>query len=149
MQEAALRAATPAPPSDTARAFADLGAACGGCHEASGVKPQIVLSDPPKASEDVQPHMVGHLWAVRAMWIGLVTNDADVWVRGATHLSGDPLHGEAFEIGEMPEHLLEFAKSVHANGAKAGDAKDTKARLEAFTGVVQSCGDCHLEMRGE
>lgn len=149
MQGAARRAAEPSPPAETARAFADLGAACGACHAELGVKPTIQLSDPPPESKDVQPHMIGHLWAVRAMWIGLVTNDDHAWARGANHLSGDPLHGEAFGVGDLPENLVAHTQTVHENGRLAANSVTVAEKTAAFTSIVGACGDCHLEMRGE
>jgi hypothetical protein len=150
MQEAAARAAAPAPPTKTAEAYADLGVACGACHAAANVSVEIELDEPPPASDNVQTHMVGHLWGVRALWSGLVSNDDALYTRGATYLAGDALHQGSFGmIDELPENLQAEAEAVHAGGRAAAVATTPEARRAAFVGIVSACGNCHSEMRGE
>ncbi|MCB9797377.1 MAG: hypothetical protein H6741_32205 [Alphaproteobacteria bacterium] len=142
MRAVAAQGAQASSLTDAAIATAELGNACGACHQSLSVQPDMPYRPAPEDLEGLQAHMGVHAWAAERMWESLVTPSAEAWQRGAERL-GDPVsHAEG-----LPEAQRELEAQLHAlaQAALADDNPDTRADL--YGQILESCGGCHVAAR--
>ena len=123
-------------------AIADVGRACGACHQTSGEGPRFQPVPPP----DTDAAMARHVWAADRMWEGLVAPDPDRWLQAADLLRVEVVDFDALYAGVDLETAGDAARlhsRVHALsdlGRVAGESAD---RAERYGAYVAACADCH------
>lgn len=146
MRGAAKRARDAKTTEGAARAFADVGAACAGCHAQLG-GPKLAVGAPPAEASGAKPHMARHSWGAARLWEGLMAPSQEAWTKGAEIFTDAPLVPEAVAgARSVPPELDELAKRAHHLGAQAHAAKDTAARTKAVAGVYATCAGCHSKL---
>jgi hypothetical protein len=129
-----------------ARTFADVGAACAGCHVQLG-GPRLAVGAPPAEASGAKPHMVRHAWAAARLWEGLMAPSQEAWTKGVEVFTDAPLAPEAVAgARSVPPEVNELAKRAHHFGAQAHAAKDTAARKNAVADVYATCVGCHSKL---
>lgn len=116
------------------KAVAQLGRTCGGCHEATGAGPDLVIP----ARTFAWRKMPRHAWAVEWMWAGVVAPSGVAFDAGAAELAGSPLLQEPAEDGRAAwviQLALASSEALHAD--------ESEHRAEALGSVLGACGGCH------
>ncbi len=128
-----------------ARGVANAALACAECHGASGGGPSLANQDqvPPQAWVPGQ-NMPLHKWAVDWMWIGLLTNSDEAWLRGAKELDDQPI---APKFEGAPKGLQELEQLVYVLAGKALTTTDPTERAELFGNLIATCTQCHTQTR--
>lgn len=125
---------------DASRCAAEMGAACGRCHQASGSGPLVRQNTMPETGAAPQKHMARHLWAADRLWEGLVAPSEEAWRLGADALAEDPL------FVDMGDHasteVMTLARQVHALGATARNTQPDH-RAGVYARLMVSCAQCH------
>lgn len=149
MRDLAAKGAVAPQYDEVAAQIAEMGAACGACHQAQQVNPTLELGEPPASSGDVHAHMARHQWAVQALWTGLVVPADGPWAAGVQALSDDHLDDKAFEVPELSEQAKTQGRAVHTVARGAAMLTTRQDRAKAFATIATACAGCHAEMRGE
>jgi cytochrome c553 len=128
------------------RGVANAALACAECHAASGGGPSLANQDqvPPQAWVAGQ-NMPLHKWAVDWMWVGLLTNSDEAWLRGAKELDDMPLVPK-FEAAP-PGGLRELEQLVYVLAGKATTTTDPTERAELMGNLIATCSQCHAKAR--
>ncbi len=138
LQEAAQRVAGASDLATAAVATADMGKACGTCHQALNEGAQFTVVSVPTEDSGVVAHMLRHEWAAQRLWEGLIGPSDEAWTRGAETLDELPLRPQ----GAAPE-VTEWANTVHAVGEAAMQAADLDTRAQLYGELLGSCAQCH------
>lgn len=125
---------------DASRCAAEMGAACGRCHQASGGGPRLLQNTMPETGTAPDKHMARHLWAADRLWEGLVAPSDQAWRLGANALAEDPLFVELGDQGS--QEVLTLARQVHALGATAR-ATQPDHRAGVYARLMVACAQCH------
>lgn len=125
---------------DAARCTAEIGAACGRCHRAAGVGPQLQTSVMPPPGAASGTHMLRHAWAADRLWEGLVVPSDRLWQAGAVALTEDPIFSPD-DIGGQEARVL--AREIHDLGAEARRLEDPGMRSGILGRILGTCADCH------
>ena len=123
-----------------ASATAELGMACGSCHEANGSPVEFEMPDRPTDKEKAGPHMERHQWAADRMWEGLIGPSPTAWSRGGNILFESPLRGK--DIGDDEATTL-MARRVHQLAANATTVSDLEDKAEIYGEFLGNCAACH------
>jgi cytochrome c553 len=117
--------------------------ACAECHMATGGGPAVTDTDVPAQRWVAGQNMPLHRWAVDWMWLGLLADSDDAWLRGARELDNQPL-APKFE-GAPPNGMqtLEQLVYVIANKALTTDAQADRAEL--MGALLGTCAQCHTQ----
>lgn len=129
-----------------ARGVANAALACAECHASAGGGPSLVHQGqvPPQTWSPGQ-NMPLHQWAVDWMWVGLLANNDEAWLRGAKELDEQPL-APKFE-GAPPGGLRELEQLVYVLAGKATTTTDPTDRAELFGNLIATCTQCHRQAR--
>jgi mono/diheme cytochrome c family protein len=142
MQTAAQYAKEAKDATAAARALADMGRACGTCHQALG-GPKFEVGSPPAEGSGVELHMLGHQWAAERMWEGLIGPADAAWVKGAEVLARTPLmENELADKKSVPPEVELLAQQVHSFGEK-GRAAVGAERAMLYAQFLATCASCH------
>lgn len=132
--------------SEAARATASLGQSCGACHFASGAQVEMSSPNAPPDGEGPKAHMQGHLWAVNAMWEGLVVPSDSRWQSGAAQLTALPMHRTEQSSEYVGTKVVkELGEKIHSVGTLANGVTEPEQRAELFAELIATCGDCHAQ----
>lgn len=144
---AAARRAKEAKSTETgARALADVGRACAGCHSKLG-GPKLEVGSPPAPASGAKPHMARHDWAADRMWEGLMAPSQESWSRGAAIFAEAPLGLLALTGPKsVSADVDELARHAHVIGQQARAATDTDARTRAVGDLYATCAGCHAKL---
>ena len=117
--------------------------ACGECHAANGITPQ--LDDPPLPPEGdgTASEMARHQWAAQKLWLGLVRpsqSDFDEACKALEHAS---LLSDDARLQSQAASELE--KGVHQLAASVADG--SSSRGEIYGQLLTTCATCHLVLR--
>lgn len=125
---------------DAARSTAEIGAACGRCHSATGEGPSFATGGMPPTGTSVPSHMMRHDWASERMWEALIAPSDKLWDMGATALTADPMVlGGSVDANPQANAL---AREVHDLGTTAyGMPADRRAAL--YGRLLVTCVRCH------
>jgi cytochrome c553 len=144
--EGAAREAAAAP--DLARAatgVARVAAACASCHTATGGGPALdqAADLPPQRWQEGQ-NMPLHQWAVSWMWLGLLADSDEAWLRGAAELDSKPIDLR-FDEARPRKGARELEQLVYlvADKALTTDAPSDRATL--YGSLLGVCSQCHLQ----
>jgi len=146
MQQALKDAAAEARSAQGADAMGkSLGAvvgACGQCHEAAKVQPQLDPVPPPPV-EGAEPalEMLWHQLAGIDLWSAVVRHDAKEWEEGV-----GKLEKATFVVDDgtaTGAELDAIEKRLQALAAKAHSAESTPARAEVYGRITATCVACH------
>jgi len=141
MHTAASRVQNSADLSETAAGTADIGVACGSCHESQG-GPKVAVGDPPAVGESVVSRMARHAWAMERLWEGLYVPSSAAWKAGAKALQGEPFPPEVLEHGGVYGRTA--AKDFKALSSQAPLKETPKDRAALYAGLLGTCATCHL-----
>jgi mono/diheme cytochrome c family protein len=124
-----------------AAGVANVAAACAACHQATGGGPAIGAADdlPPQAWQPGQ-NMLLHEWALGWMWLGLLGDDDDAWLRGASELDDHPVDLRFDRAGGGSRELEQLVYVV-ANKARTTDPVTERAVL--YGQLLGVCAECH------
>jgi cytochrome c553 len=125
-----------------AEAIADVGRACGACHETAGDGPQFQAVTEP----ETDAAMARHVWAADRMWEGLIGPDPERWRRSADLLKIEVVDFSALYAGVDLETAGDAARlhsRVHALADVGRMADDSADRVELYGAYIAACADCH------
>jgi cytochrome c553 len=144
MQHDARRIADSTSAAQTAAATADLGLACGLCHQKLG-GPKVASETPPLASTTLEARMKRHEWASERLWEGLVVPSNEAWGTGAKALTDRPFPPEVLNRGGVLARSAasDFSRLV----AKAGTKNTNEERAALYAELLVTCGTCHRAVR--
>ncbi|UCG75357.1 MAG: hypothetical protein JSV95_11570 [Gemmatimonadota bacterium] len=145
LQKYAARAADARNLEDAAYATGRIAQACGECHQAYVRGPVPVLPPGAASGDDVAAHMVGHAWAVRRMWEGLVVPADESWMAGARALECQRLPPEAVAADDL-EAADYLEKRCHGLGSRAQLVSGASARARIYGELIATCADCHQRL---
>lgn len=123
-----------------AAATADLGVACGGCHQSLG-GPKASSEPPPPEGTSLSQRMQRHTWATERLWEGLTVPSSDAWNAGAKALSGNPFPDEVLKRGGV--HARSAAGDLAKLVVKAPGKKTPAERAALYAELLVTCGGCH------
>jgi len=144
MHKAARRAADAKDIATAAQAVANMGAACGNCHQALKAEVGFAVESAPPEGEGTAAHMGRHAWASGRMWEGLVAPSGVIWDAGAEVLTEAPLAPAALHVElEVLSEVSEMEDQVHALGAEAVGLTGQKERARVYGTFLSTCAACH------
>ena len=78
------------------------------------------------------------------MWEGLIVPSETRWLAGATLLSEEPLHADAF----LPDRTISssyriISEEVHKLGQLAARTQDRSDRVSVYASFIGTCAACH------
>lgn len=128
-----------------ARGVANAALACAECHGAAGGGPSLANQDqvPPQTWSAGQ-NMPLHKWAMDWLWIGLLANSDEAWLRGAKELDDQPI---APKFEGAPKGLQELEQLVYVLAGKAVTTTDPTERAELYGNLIATCSQCHSQTR--
>jgi cytochrome c556 len=144
MQQDARRIKDGTSAAQTAAATADLGVACGLCHQKLG-GPKVSSEPLPVQATSLEGIMKRHTWASERLWEGLVVPSSDAWNTGANALSGTAFPPEVLNRGGV--HARSAASDFAGLVAKAAARKTMEERAALYAELLVTCGSCHRAMR--
>jgi hypothetical protein len=144
MQHDARRIMDSTSAAQTASATADLGLACGLCHQKLG-GPKLVSGLPPAAATTLEARMKRHEWATERLWEGLVVPSDEAWHAGVNALRDSPFPTEVLKRGGV--HARSAASDFSALAVKAATKKTSQERAALYAELLVTCGACHRAMR--
>jgi len=141
MRTAASRVQNSSDLAETAAGTADIGVACGSCHEGQG-GPKVTVGEAPAVGTTVVSRMARHAWAMERLWEGLFVPSSAAWKAGAKALQGDPFPPEVLERGGVYGRTA--AKDFKSLAAQAPAKEASKDRAALYAGLLGTCATCHL-----
>jgi len=126
---------------ETAAGTADIGLACGSCHQSQG-GPKITVGDAPDVGSTVVSRMARHSWAMERLWEGLYGPSNAAWKAGARVLQEDPFPAEVLERGGVYGRTA--AKDFKSLAGQATAKEAPKERAALYAGLLGTCASCHL-----
>lgn len=140
MQQVAARINNSTSAAQAAGATADLGVACGECHQRLGGPTASGEAPPPEGTALVE-RMQRHAWATERLWEGLTVPSGDAWNAGAKALSASPFPAEILKQGGVHGRSAagDFSKLV----VKAPSKKTVAERAALYAELLVTCGGCH------
>lgn len=140
MQDIAGRINNSTSAAQAAGATADLGVACGGCHQTQG-GPKASSAPPPPEAGGLTERMQRHAWATERLWEGLTVPSSEAWIAGAKALEASPFPAEVLKQGGVHGRSAasDFAKLV----VKAPTKKTVEERAGLYAELLVTCGGCH------
>ena len=128
------------------QAMGEIGEACASCHRDTNGGPQLTITTLPKQSWTTDSHMPQHLWASEWMWIGMLSNNDEAFLRGAKTLADEPL----LPAGPTrPEWFTETETEVHRIAKEMLAGKDVTERQSLYGPLLTQCGTCHMRLENE
>jgi hypothetical protein len=140
MQQTARRITDSTSLAQAAAATADLGVACGQCHEQQG-GPAFSSEPPPVEGTSIEQRMKRHAWATDRLWAGLVVPSNEAWIAGSKALVDTPFPQEVLQRGGV--HARSAASDFTKLVAQAPNKKTTEERAALYADLLVTCGTCH------
>jgi mono/diheme cytochrome c family protein len=144
VREAARKMAQARDLPSAADRVAEVATSCAACHIATGGGP--VASDPelPSQAWVEGQNMPLHRWALDWMWLGLVSDSDEAWLRGARELDDKPL-ALRFEGAATPaaQRAKQLEQQVYALAVRALDTEGAAARAALMGDLLATCASCH------
>jgi hypothetical protein len=138
------RIAAPGDASAAAWAAGGVFAACGSCHRASGLTPEIDLPPPP-AGATIAGHMLRDGRAARQLLQGLVMPSDEQWTTGAAALRQAPLAPGDFPVSDrLGRAMQQVDAAVRQLGAAAATARTQAERADSYGALAAGCASCHV-----
>lgn len=123
---------------EAALAIAQVGEACGACHESNRVRPQFLGTNPAPKGDSLIARMGRHIWAADRMWEGLIAHSPDAWQRGAKALGRENIfHADSAEID------ADRIKAVQEIARRAATPQPWKKRAVIYGEFLAACSGCH------
>ncbi len=129
---------------------AELGAACGSCHQTMTTITSFEFQELPAAGDDLAQRMNRHLWAVDRLWEGLVGPSTSLWKTGAGVLADEivPAADVAKDPGVARE-VARLANQLQRLGDQARGAASQADRANVYGQLLTTCSSCHGYVRGK
>jgi hypothetical protein len=140
MQQVAARINNSTSAAQAAGATADLGVACGECHQRLG-GPKASSAPPPPEGTALVERMQRHVWATERLWEGLTVPSRDAWNAGANALSASPFPAEVLKQGGV--HGRSAAGDFSRLVVQAPTKKTVEERAALYAELLVTCGGCH------
>lgn len=115
--------------------------ACGECHAAAKITPNMPEVSPPPSQPGTAARMREHLYAVDLMYRGMVGPSDALWKQGAEALKGSPLGDK--DMGKASKDLAASEARVHELAGRAAQAADAGSRIAIYGELIGSCAGCH------
>ncbi|HET9958429.1 MAG TPA: hypothetical protein VFQ61_28235 [Polyangiaceae bacterium] len=144
MQHAAKRIQNSADIAEVTAAAADMGTACGSCHEGQH-GPKANVGNAPSAGESVSSRMARHSWATARLWEGLYVPSSAAWNAGARSLQEDPFPEEVLKRGGV--YARSAAKDFRTFAAQSLNKDSPTERATVYAALLRTCATCHLATR--
>jgi cytochrome c553 len=141
MRAASTRVQNSSDLAEAAAGTADIGVACGGCHQSQG-GPKPAVGEPPAMGESVSSRMARHSWAMARLWEGLYVPSSPAWVAGAKALRESPFPKEVLARGGV--YGRSAAKDFTALAAQALGKESQTERAALYAGLLGTCATCHI-----
>lgn len=138
------RAAAAPDAGGAATAAAAAFAACGSCHQASGLTPEIDLPPRPGGSA-ITSHMRRDGHAAAELLLGLVTPSGERWAAGAAALRQVPLAPGDFPVSDrIGQAMQQVDAAVRKLGVDASAAQTPEDKARAYGTLAAGCASCHV-----
>lgn len=134
----ALRAAEAESVNDLALAVAQVGEACGACHEKNRVRPQFLGATQAPKGDSLVARMGRHIWAADRMWEGLIAHSPDTWQRGAKALSRESIFHA--DDGTVPADRVAAVQEI---ARRASQPQPWARRAAVYGEFLAACSGCH------
>ena len=139
------RAAAAADAGGAATTAAAVFAACGSCHQASGLTPEISLPPLP-AGAAIAGHMQRDGRAAAELLLGLITPSDEHWTAGAAAFRTVPLAPGDFPVSDRIGTAMQHVDAaVRQLGAVAAAARTPAERTSAYGALAAGCASCHIQ----
>jgi cytochrome c553 len=144
--EGAARKAVASPDlASAASGVAYVAAACASCHAATGGGPALdKAADLPPQSWSEGQNMPLHQWATGWMWLGLLADNDDAWLRGAEELDSRPIDLR-FDEARPRKGARELEQLVYLVANKALTTETPADRAVLYGNLIGVCAQCHLQ----
>lgn len=121
--------------------------ACGRCHRASRVVPQ--LPAPSRAeTQDLAGKMRAHSAAAEQLLQGLVVPSDASWNTGARALAAAPMVARELPLdATLRPRLTQVEERLQRLGAEAAQTSDPRGRAAFYAQFLAACADCHRAHR--
>lgn len=141
MQAAASRVRSSADVAEAAAATADIGVACGACHQKRG-GPKTSVGELPASGDSLVSRMARHAWGMERLWEGLYVPSRAAWNAGAKALQEDPFPSDVLKRGGV--YGRSAAKDFGSLAAKALKTESRSDRAAVYAGLLRTCATCHI-----
>jgi cytochrome c553 len=141
MRTASSRVQNSSDLAEAAAGTADIGVACGGCHESQG-GPKASVGEAPAVGSSVVSRMARHSWAMERLWEGLYVPSSAAWKAGAKAIQGEPFPAEVLQQGGVYGRTA--AKDFKSLSAQAGSKETPQDRAALYAKLLGTCATCHL-----
>jgi hypothetical protein len=146
-QRALTASAAAGDASAAARSAAAVFLACGNCHRASGLTPEIDAPAEPSGAAIVS-HMARDGRAATLLVQGLALPSDERWDAGVESLRQAPLAPGDFPVSSrIGQAMHDVDAAVRRLGADAGAARTPGDRARAYGSLAAGCASCHLRHR--
>jgi cytochrome c553 len=124
---------------------AEVALACAACHTATGGGPMTNNPELPAQAWVEGQNMPLHRWAVDWMWLGLVADNDEAWLRGARELDDRPLAPRFDDPAATAaaERAKQLEQQVYGLAAKALTTEGGPARAALLGDLLATCAACH------
>ncbi|MEQ1506210.1 MAG: hypothetical protein ABMB14_28515 [Myxococcota bacterium] len=144
VEAAALKVAEAPDLASAAAGVAKVASACADCHTATNGGPSVTgAEDVPAQAWQPGQNMPLHRWAVDWMWLGLLAQSDEAWLRGASELDRQPL-APKFENAPPPSGMQQLEQLVYVLANKAETTTAPADRTELFGNLLATCSQCHV-----
>jgi cytochrome c556 len=140
MQQVAARINNSTSAAQAAGATADLGVACGECHQKLG-GPKAWSGPPPPEGTALVERMQRHVWATERLWEGLTVPSDEAWKAGAKALSASQFPADILKQSGV--HGRSAASDFTKLVVKAPTKKTIEERAALYAELLVTCGGCH------
>lgn len=135
-------------PLGVARGVGRIAVQCGSCHTRAKIGPKPSGRNPPDGT-GIKRTMRRYEWAANAMVDGMITGDAETWVRASHVMLTEPLHDVNKPDGSpAPAEVDAFTRRLSELGLEGLGASEAAGRGELYAEFVATCGACHAVTDG-
>ena len=125
-----------------------LARTCADCHARLTGPTRLDVRPAPSEERGREGRMRRHVWAMSALWDGLVGNSEAPWRAGAAVLAdGSLAASELVPPRSRDPEIALSAASVRSLGTLAMAASDTGVRAKLYGDLLATCADCHARAR--
>ncbi|MEZ4237624.1 MAG: hypothetical protein R3F59_16050 [Myxococcota bacterium] len=142
---AARRVAQARDVQSAAQRVTEVAVTCAACHAETGGGPAVDGAELPAQRWNEGQNMPLHRWSVDWMWLGLVSDSDEAWLRGARELDDHPL---APKFAGDSARAQQLEQRVYALAAQALTTEGNRARAAVMGELLTTCAACHAERGG-
>jgi len=143
LQVAALALSRASDLVEAGKAMGIVGESCARCHRFTGGGPRYVGLPVPPQSRPESSDMELHVWGAEMLWLGLVTDNSQLWQSAADTLWRSPLT-ERPAKPRTDLNLAAMEQLTHLLPSLA-DTEDLSDMATRYGETISTCGLCHIQ----